>query len=49
MLVVNQTDELLHEAGVLGPLTVTAARSSEIIVGGNAGPYASPRMPDWNL
>jgi hypothetical protein len=49
MLVVNQADELLHEAGVLGRIAVTAARSSEIIVGGNARPYASPRMPDWNL
>jgi hypothetical protein len=49
MLVVNQADEFLHEAGVLGRIVVTAAPSSEVIVGGNARPYACSRMPNRNL
>jgi hypothetical protein len=49
MLVVNQADESLDEIGIPGRIVVTCARSSEIIVGGNARPYASPRMPNWYL
>jgi hypothetical protein len=49
MLIVDQANKSLHEAGVVGRIVMIAARSAEIIVRGNARPDASARMSDWNL
>lgn len=49
MLVVDQANKSLHEAGIVCRIVMTATRGAEIVARGNTRIDAGARMADWTF